>query len=946
MAYKLLADTRALKALISTASDLLPVSRTIHQIAEESKRMLDESNRTPAAAPPGAAQRFLEQNGVDTGRLDPSAYEFTRVEGDEAPSPPLGIKENLEAILTNHENLVMDEVIDEANQRIFDDFEVLLFKEFRREHDEWRTKELEKHVHGLDSVYGHGPAAAAGYAGAAAMDTTSGQPSRGRSKRSVAFASALKSLWEERARGGAAGGGGEHGSMAGSLLTKWKDVAEKPEHLETDDSSRKLANCWKLLQSISDAAGVQPQRSTDTAADAERRLSMLRGTTAHLGRQQQKALEVEISRHEAAAARGNYPGLQFVAAAKVRLDQRLDQRVDAEKLSTQRVHLFHEGRPVSETPLWRTVYWCLRCGDVAAAFGLMDTGRKDPAHSATSWQALYELAKQLGELDVVRPAGSLVATAGGLLPLGMRSTQDLAGAIAAARDEYWAPQQPPRDKWMNAVYSVLAAPQPEAKLDDLLELRPGQMTIEDWLWHRMWMVRVQLSEGPAGMPASSAPLDDLQRLVFEQWGEAHFNQGGQTPLLFVSVLLHSLQFERALEFLYRQSQYTDEAVHLALALEHAGLLPHWRGHKAILERHADGLVHEDALSVLHYLFLLDGFVPSGETERLAVDTLVDANKVDVLTKDPTALAFLNKPTLRRLRVEAACKLHRKQRTPAEQRTPAGRMQALELLFVAEAYDELAQLLIEMLCDALLGSPVANPILGEQGGAAFGPGGPVAPDPTTEELALKLREDARDFLQTPGFKDAAETQHQARMLELVLQVAEVQCELHPVHITLALHASAHHGAPLSPQVQYAAAEWRKERAGADPQRARRELTKTLDKLEQLGLLLPSQPSEVDAAQADFRLLSSQVQRLTPPLILSAMEATHAKFVILRGSRWDYRAPSAGDADLARELGRLRDRAEALVGFAAVTCLGQHLNVGNAAMPQRASQQLATWLAEIS
>ena len=104
--------------------------------------------------------------------------------------------------------------------------------------------------------------------------------------------------------------------------------------------------------------------------------------------------------------------------------------------------------------------------------------------------------------------------------------------------------------------------------------------------------------------------------------------------------------------------------------------------------------------------------------------------------------------------------------------------------------------------------------------------------------------------------------------------------------------------------------------------------------------------MDAAQADFRLLSSQVQRLTPPLILSAMEATHAKFVILRGSRWDYRAPSAGDADLARELGRLRDRAEALVGFAAVTCLGQHLNVGNAAMPQRASQQLATWLAEIS
>jgi hypothetical protein len=63
----------------------------------------------------------------------------------------------------------------------------------------------------------------------------------------------------------AVGGGGEHGSMAGSLLTKWKDVAEKPEHLDTD-SSRKLANCWQLLQSISNAAGALPQRPTDTAA--------------------------------------------------------------------------------------------------------------------------------------------------------------------------------------------------------------------------------------------------------------------------------------------------------------------------------------------------------------------------------------------------------------------------------------------------------------------------------------------------------------------------------------------------------------------------------------------------------------------------------------------------------------------------------------------------------
>ena len=46
----------------------------------------------------------------------------------------------------------------------------------------------------------------------------------------------------------------------------------------------------------------------------------------------------------------------------------------------------------------------------------------------------------------------------------------------------------------------------------------------------------------------------------------------QTPLLFLTVLLHSLQFERALAFLYSYPEFCDEALHLALALDHAGLL--------------------------------------------------------------------------------------------------------------------------------------------------------------------------------------------------------------------------------------------------------------------------------------------------------------------------------------------------------------------------------------
>ena len=49
------------------------------------------------------------------------------------------------------------------------------------------------------------------------------------------------------------------------------------------------------------------------------------------------------------------------------------------------------------------------------------------------------------------------------------------------------------------------------------------------------------------------------------------------------------------------------------------------------------------------------------------------------------------------------------------------------------------------------------------------------------------------------------------------------------------------------------------------------------------LLPSAPLGVDAAQADWRLQPAALQRLAPPLLLTAMEAVHAKFLALRRAR---------------------------------------------------------------
>jgi hypothetical protein len=87
-----------------------------------------------------------------------------------------------------------------------------------------------------------------------------------------------------------------------------------------------------------------------------------------------------------------------------------------------------------------------------------------------------------------------------------------------------------------------------------------QRTVEDWLWHKLSMTLTQLSadcdthttaagSSTAVVPAAHDALAELQALLRDYYGEAHFNASGRTPLLFASVLLYSLQFERALAFL-------------------------------------------------------------------------------------------------------------------------------------------------------------------------------------------------------------------------------------------------------------------------------------------------------------------------------------------------------------------------------------------------------------
>jgi hypothetical protein len=655
-----------------------------------------------------------------------------------------------------------------------------------------------------------------------------------------------------------------------------------------------VRQCWKLLSRMAKKAENVLAAPTEAPAVAQARLrvALLDGAVQHLGGQQRELIESAVKEHREAAGLGGSDGTEFFAAAKLRLEGLSVLGGGAGAGAMDAEVTLDDGR---STPLWQTVFWSLRCDDAKAARRVMERAAEQQVASPASWRALLALVSSLDpEASSPNPAMS-----------------DL---IAKARQEYWA-NGAPTNRALAGVYSVLCAPEPLAKLEELMPTL--ELTIETWLWHRLCMVRVQLldgggaSAGGSAASSSSQPLAELQRLLYELLGEAHFNKTKDKPLLFTSVLMHSLQLERALAYLYTDPRYADEAFHLALACHHAGLIsittqptsasdglmleqsvgatqPPQLCLSNMLEHQVSTWAREDGVTALEYVFLLRG--PTAITEHLGVRLLVQNEATDVLL---TSMPFLPPQTQRRLMEETAVKLHTERGMPTH---------AARLLFSCQSFPALASLLLEILSDAILAAPAVNPTVGA----------PMA-DPAAEAHATSLIGDATNFLAKWKESDAAGAAAHGSALERMLDLA---------------------------RLLYIACEWRRQRATQGGEAA---LTAVIQQLHALPML-PRSPVEVDSKQADFRQLPRQLQRLVPPLLLSAMEAVHAKFNALR------RAPHAAalipGAGAGAELRELRERAEALVAFGGMSVWWSTDTMGHTQLPPIASQQLASWLSDMA
>ncbi|MFT7816859.1 nuclear pore complex protein Nup93-like [Arapaima gigas] len=196
-------------------------------------------------------------------------------------------------------------------------------------------------------------------------------------------------------------------------------------------------------------------------------------------------------------------------------------------------------------PVWALIYYCLRCGDLAAAM-----------------QVVCRAQHQLGEFKhwfqeyMNSPDRRLAPATENKLRLHYRRV------LRNSADPY-----------KRAVYCLIG----KCDITD----NHGEVAdkTEDYLWLKL--NQVCFEEDGSSSPQDRLMLPQLQKQLLEDYGESHFS-ASQQPFLYFQVLFLTAQFEAAVAFLFRIERLRSHAVHVALVLYELRLLLKSSGQSAQL----------------------------------------------------------------------------------------------------------------------------------------------------------------------------------------------------------------------------------------------------------------------------------------------------------------------------------------------------------------------------
>lgn len=332
--------------------------------------------------------------------------------------------------------------------------------------------------------------------------------------------------------------------------------------------------------------------------------------------------------------------------------------------------LSRDGSPARPS-IWPFVFYCLRVGSLSAAIHLLRRSSSVPA-SFFEWfeHGREEVHQQFVEShfkDVDDDQNMLNIPDDLPMVAGCLSTEDMYETVAK---EFRSATLSGDDPYMRACYVLLMrlelrsmAPvsSPETTKEGMY-LFPHKITtaggkherfsmhiddrdfeevfstVEDYIWLKLWLCRTESEQKMMeALPNSSfLTLSTFQSEIIS-CGEAYFDPDGVQPLLCAFVLSASIQFERAVMYLYdhHDEHWLHYAIHLAMVLYHREWISSGDWYERMIARYVEQVAKHSVVDGALYIltlknrdkvvqYLIELSVRSGEHDLL----LGHSNKED------------------------------------------------------------------------------------------------------------------------------------------------------------------------------------------------------------------------------------------------------------------------------------------------------------------------------
>ncbi|KAI5098151.1 nuclear pore complex protein Nup93 isoform X1 [Silurus meridionalis] len=301
---------------------------------------------------------------------------------------------------------------------------------------------------------------------------------------------------------------------------------------------KNVSDMWLMVKQMTDVLLVPAKDTLKSRVSVEMQMAFVRQALAFLENSYKNYTMVTVFGNLHQAQLGGVPGtFQLVHSfLNIKLPGPLPGMQDGEV----------EGHPV-----WALIYYCLRCGDLAAAMHVVNRAQHQLGEFKTWFQ------------EYMNSPDRRLAPA----------TEN------KVRLHYRRVLRNSADPYKRAVYCLIG------KCD--IADNHGEVAdkTEDYLWLKL--NQVCFDEDGSSAPQDRLTLAQLQKQLLEDYGESHFS-ASQQPFLYFQVLFLTAQFEAAIAFLFRVERLRSHAVHVALALYELKLLIKSSGQSAQLLSHEPG----------------------------------------------------------------------------------------------------------------------------------------------------------------------------------------------------------------------------------------------------------------------------------------------------------------------------------------------------------------------